>query len=125
MFQFRSVVDGLIDEAREELLSKLMMVGMNANGEADGKQVPPIDWARIRYQPSKAQVGWSVLDDERNKFAVDGQWWLYKRMHKKRPLREQFIDGPRQLKKNAVVAYERHVEQFQELLLMSMYINGG
>ena len=42
--------------------------------------------------PSKSRVGWSFLDDERSRFAMDGQWWLYERMYHERQLREQFTD---------------------------------
>jgi hypothetical protein len=70
------------------------------------------------------------LDDERNKFDVDGQWWLYERMYKEQRLRKQFIDesvgGPSgQVRKDEVDAYERQVERFQELLLILMHICGG
>jgi hypothetical protein len=42
--------------------------------------------------PSESRVGWSFLDDERSKFDVDGEWWLYKRMFQEQRLRMQFID---------------------------------
>jgi len=43
---------------------------------------PAIDWESMVDNPSESRVGWSFLDDERTKFAVDGQWWLYERIFK-------------------------------------------
>ena len=70
------------------------------------------------------------MDDERTKFAVDGQWWLYERVFKEQRLREQFIDeseGTRspKFKKDEAEAYQRHVDRFKELLLILMHICGG
>ena len=75
--------------------------------------------------PSESRVGWSFLDDERNKFDVDGQWWLYERMFKEQRLREKFIDENRHVQEEAAEAYQRHVERFQELLLILMHMVGG
>ena len=69
MAQLRSIVHGLIEEARDELFGKLMMVGTTTEG-GESKHVPPIDWESTVDQPSETKVGWSFLDDERNKFAV-------------------------------------------------------
>jgi hypothetical protein len=47
------------------------------------------------------------LDNKCTKFAVDRQWWLYKRMFKEQKLREQFMDKQPTLKfkKEAAEAY--------------------
>ncbi|KAH7418916.1 hypothetical protein BKA64DRAFT_614191, partial [Cadophora sp. MPI-SDFR-AT-0126] len=66
MTKFRSMVHGLVGEAREELFGKLMMVKMSADQEVDMKQVPPIHWDKMVDQPSETKVGWSFLDDQRN-----------------------------------------------------------
>jgi hypothetical protein len=93
MTQFRSMVHGLVAEAREVLFSKLMMVRMNGEGEIDPQQVPTINWDQLVDQPSESRIGWSFLDDERNQFAVDGKWWLFERIYKEKPLRDQFWIG--------------------------------
>jgi superfamily II DNA helicase RecQ len=134
---------GLIEEARELLFKKLMMVDMvqpvdstqadsqtdsQTDSQADSARVPPINWDSMVDNPSESQVGWSFLDDERNKFAVDGQWWLYKRMFEEQRLREQFVDegtGAAKIKKEAAEAYDRDIVRFQELILIIMYIWGG
>ena len=124
MSQVQCIVHGLVEEAREELFKKLIMVGMNQDGEVEAKQVPPIDWAHLRDQPSEIRVGWLFLNDERSRFAVDGQWWLYERMYKELALREKFIDRHGELRRSGVVAYQRQIERFQELLLISIHICG-
>ncbi|KAK6591453.1 hypothetical protein H4I96_12363 [Botrytis cinerea] len=125
MSQFRGMIHGLVGEAREELFEKLMVVRMSADREVDIKQVPPIHWDRMVDQPSETRVGWSFLDDERNQFAVCKQWWLYERMYKEEGLREQFIGAAGKLKREAVAAFQRHVERFQELLWGLMHLCGG
>jgi hypothetical protein len=32
------------------------------------------------------------LDNEKNKFDIDREWWMYKQMYQKQRLRKQFID---------------------------------
>ncbi|PVH71468.1 hypothetical protein DL98DRAFT_615427, partial [Cadophora sp. DSE1049] len=125
MSQFRGMIHGLVEEAREELFEKLMVVRMSVDGEVDGKQVPPISWDKMVDQPSETKVGWLFLDDERNQFAACKQWWLYERMYKEEQLRGQFMDSAGRLKREAVAAYQRHVERFQELLWVVRGITVG
>jgi len=119
------MVHGLVEEAKKELF-ELMIV-------EDG-QKPNIDWESMVDNPTESRVGWSFLDDERTKFAVDGQWWLYERIFKEQKLREQFIEesasregasrSPK-FKKDAAEAYQRHIDRFRELLLILMHICAG
>ena len=124
MSQVRSMVHGLVEEARDVLFTKLMKVDMDAERQVDPQQVPPIHWDSMVDNPSESRVGWSFLDDERNKFDVDGQWWLYERMYKEQRLRKEFIEGG-QLQEEAVEAYQRQLERFQEMLLILMHTSGG
>jgi hypothetical protein len=50
-------------------------------------------------------VGWSFLDDKRNKFTAYKEWWLFERMYYKQTLQEQFLDVDRKLKEGAGEAY--------------------
>jgi hypothetical protein len=125
MSQLRSMVYGLIGEARDELFGKLMMVEGGFEGCDDTKHVPPIDWENIVDQPSETKVGWSFLDDERNKFAAHKEWWLFERMYQEQALQEQFLDVEGKLKEGAGEAYQRHIERFLELLLVLMRLCGG
>jgi hypothetical protein len=109
------MVHGLVEEAQDILYSKLMRVDMDAERQVDPQQVPPIYWDSIVDNPSKSRVGWSFLDDERNKFDVDGEWWMYERMYQEQQLRKQFIDesgSNRQVKKDKAEAYQQEVERF-------------
>ena len=122
--QFRGMMFGLVREAREELFEKLMVIKRGRDGEVDGKQVPPINWDKMVDQPSETKVGWSFLDDERNQFAACKQWWLFERIWKEERLREQFMAAGK-VKREAVAAYQRHIERFQELLWICMHLCGG
>jgi len=107
------MVHGLVEEAKKELFTKLIMVDENTDREG---QAPAIDWESMVDNPSESRIAWSFLDDERSKFVVDGQWWLYKRMFKEQKLREQFIDERStqslKIKKNEAEAYQRHIKRF-------------
>ncbi|KAL5351033.1 hypothetical protein ACLOAV_004607 [Pseudogymnoascus australis] len=94
MSQLRSMVHGLIGEARDELFGKLMVV-------TDEGGVSSIDWDNTVDQPSETKVGWSFLDDERNKFGAHKEWWLFERLYQEQALREQFLDDDGLLKPGA------------------------
>ena len=64
------MVHRLVKEARKELFIELMIVDRNVDRQ--GQQALVIGWESIVDNPSKSWVGWSFLDDERTKFAVDG-----------------------------------------------------
>jgi hypothetical protein len=72
------MVHGLVEETRWDLM-ELMMLKMNTEGEVEG-QLLPIDWNKLSDNPSEEKVGWSFLKDVQNKFAVEGKWWLLKRI---------------------------------------------
>ncbi len=79
---------------------------------------------------SKEKVGWSFLKDIQNKFAVDGKWWLLKRIsHEERLQKEWFKDETEgqdhPYRAEAVQEYQQRVEQFQEKLLLIMHMVGG
>jgi RecQ family ATP-dependent DNA helicase len=125
MSQLRSMVHGLIGEARDELFGELMMVGGKFEGSDEGRPVPPIDWENTVDQPSETKVGWSFLDDERNKFTVHKEWWLFERMYHEQTLREQFLDVDGKLKEGAGEAYQRHIVRFLEVLLILIHLCAG
>ncbi|OBT70707.1 hypothetical protein VF21_10274 [Pseudogymnoascus sp. 05NY08] len=118
MSQLRSMVHGLIREARDKLFGKLMVV-------TDKGGVPSINWDNTVDQPSETKVGWSFLDDERNKFGAHKEWWLFERLYQEQALQEQFLDDDRLLKPSAGEAYQQHVERFLELLLILIHLCAG
>jgi RecQ family ATP-dependent DNA helicase len=124
MDDVRTMVHGLVGEAKEELFPKLMMVGLSDEGEVDAT-VPAIPWDRIIDQPSEARVGWSFLDDSRNQWPACKEWWMFQRMYEEPTVRGAFLDAAGTLKASAVAGYRRHVTRFKELLLILMQICGG
>jgi hypothetical protein len=79
---------------------------------------------------NEEKVGWSFLKDVQNKFVVDGKWWLLKRISHEPRLQQEWFqedmegqDHP--YRAEAVQEYQQKVEQFQEKLLLILYIVGG
>ena len=56
MEQLRGMMHGLVEEARRDLM-ELLMLEMNAEGEVEGRQLPPIDWERLNDNASEEKVG--------------------------------------------------------------------
>ena len=72
------------------------------------------------------KVGWSFLQDIRNRFSVDGKWWLWKRVYKEERLRRRFVapdqtEGQIRWKRGAITEYEQRLVQFQEQLLVILF----
>jgi hypothetical protein len=91
MSQIQNMIHTLVEKARRVLIEDLIMVELNIFGEVNMGQVPAIDWAGLRDNMAEDKVGWSFLQDIRNRFSVDGQWWLWNRVYKKEWLRRQFV----------------------------------
>jgi superfamily II DNA helicase RecQ len=130
MAEVRTMVHGLVREARELLFRDLMLVDMDSQGQVESTQVPGIDWDNMVDNPTENRVGWSFLDDERNRFEVDGKWWLYKRMFTEQRVRQRFTIEPSEggrpvIRKEIAAQYQRHVEQFLVLLLLLFHLCGG
>ncbi|KFZ23111.1 hypothetical protein V502_02410, partial [Pseudogymnoascus sp. VKM F-4520 (FW-2644)] len=86
MLQLQSMVHGLIGEAQDKLFGKLMVV-------TDKGGVPSINWDNTVDQLLETKVGWSFLDNERNKFGAHKEWWLFERIYQEQALQEQFLDN--------------------------------
>ena len=80
MTQLRNATHGLVSKAGIGLMKELMLVEMNIDNEVNKGQVPPIHWVKLRDNPVESQVGWSFLQDPRNRFEVEGPWWLWNRV---------------------------------------------
>jgi RecQ family ATP-dependent DNA helicase len=130
MAEVRTMVHGLVREAREVLFKDLMLVDMDSQGQVDSAQVPGIDWDNMVDNPTENRVGWSFLDDERNRFEVDGKWWLYQRMFTDQRVRQRFTTessggGRPVIRKEIAEQYQRHIQQFLVLLLLLFHLCGG
>ena len=130
MAEVRTMIRGLVGEARDVLYKELMMVDMDSQGQVDATQVPGIDWDTMVDNPSESRVGWSFLDDERSRFEVDGKWWLYQRMFTEQRIRERFYgeasnEEHPQIRPEIADQYQRSIDRFRELLLVLFHLCGG
>jgi superfamily II DNA helicase RecQ len=132
MEQIRGMVHGLVAEARQGLITELLMLELDPYGEVKGQRLPPIDWAGMTDNFTEQRVGWSFLQDSRNRFdieGVSGRKWLARRVMSEPALIERFTTrgaGPQvEWKKGAIEKYQRAMERFQEKLLVLMHFCGG
>lgn len=130
MQQVQGMAHGLVAETKRQLVRDLLLLQSDDDGEAQEGQLPRIHWPDMVDNPAEQRVGWSFLDDVRNRFEVDGKTWLAKRVFHERELRERFIqskegDGSVRWRQAAISQYEQRIEQFLEKLLMLMHISGG
>ena len=72
MTQFRGMIHGLVAETRRILQEELMF--------APDDEMPAIPWSKLRDNPVNKQPGWNFTRDKRNRFPVDGEWWLFNRI---------------------------------------------
>ena len=69
MAQFRSMVHGLVAQARHVMFEELLFCG----GEYGRNKAPEIPWSKLRDDPTNTTPGWSFVDDERTKWPVDSK----------------------------------------------------
>jgi superfamily II DNA helicase RecQ len=127
MMQFRFMIHSVVANTRIELMQHLMMIPLNEVGDINEGQVPPIDWTALQDNMAEGKVGWSFLDDVRNKFSVDGNWWLFNRIFEDRGLRREFVqrEEPVQWRRDAMERFEQHLVNVQEGLLFVSHFTGG
>lgn len=95
--------------------------------ELEIADVPPIDWNWVD-NPTDKTVGWSFLQDLRNRFEVDGQKWLALWILDSLTLSRRFVrrtTGDIFWIKRAIEQYKRAVDRFLEKLLVVMHFTGG
>jgi hypothetical protein len=90
-------------------------------------EMPIIPWSKLRDDPVNKQAGWNFTRDERNRFPVEGEWWLFDRIGRDKKLQRRFTrSGPSfAWDKNEVETYMAQVARFRENLLVLMHITGG
>ncbi|RTE68285.1 hypothetical protein BHE90_017338, partial [Fusarium euwallaceae] len=124
MDQLRQLVHAVVADARRILFRDLLLAGgLLAEGEegVDEAPIPRIDWGWVD-NPTEKAAGWSFLKDIRNRFEVEGEQWLIRRILHNGRLRSRFTqlraNVPRWTKR-AIDQYERHAERFLEKLLIN------
>jgi len=82
MQQVQNIVHSLVAQARQILVQELLMLQMDEHGDVQGEQLPDIDWANTVDNPTEARLGWSFLQDTRNRFEsrIKGREWLARRI---------------------------------------------
>jgi hypothetical protein len=97
MPQLRSMIHGMIASARQHMLAKLMLLQVDGEGSIvkGTTPCPVIDWGRLVDNAAEQQVGWSFMEDPRNKHATsveEPKRWLGQRLQDEKAIQEQFID---------------------------------
>jgi hypothetical protein len=128
--QIRDMIHGVVEEARRELMG-LMMVEVNEEGDVDERLVPPLDWDHLEDDHSEERVGWSFLDDARNRWEeAEGKWWLLRRICEEEALRQVWLKegiraGENPYHSRAVHKYQKRLDRFLEKLLIIIHMVGG
>lgn len=62
------MVHGLIASTRRLLLTELMLLQVNKEGDilAGTTLLPAIDWSQLVNNPAERKMGWSFIKDARN-----------------------------------------------------------
>lgn len=95
MSALRGMAFGMIQECRVLLFRNLLMVEVNNDGELTKQgmaTLPVIPWKDLVDDPAQRKPGWSVFEDKRNKFPVNGKTWLWDRIWSEDALFEQFVN---------------------------------
>jgi RecQ family ATP-dependent DNA helicase len=120
MGEFRGMIHGLVVETRRMLMKDLIF-------EDDGFKPPGVPWQLLRDNPIENTPGWNFIQDARNRFEVDGKWWLYNRIGQNENVKRKFIKPGQGLTWNRVgiEGYMHQVMEYREKLLMLIHVTGG
>lgn len=97
MAQLRSMIHGMMATARHQMLKELMLLQVDSDCAIAATETacPVIDWSRLVDNAAEQQVGWSFIQDPRNKGATsveDPKHWLSERISDEKRLQQQFVD---------------------------------
>ncbi len=120
MGKFRGMIHGLMTETRRMLINDLLLANDRFN-------MPRIPWQSLRDNPVENTPGWNFMQDTRNQFEVDGQWWLYNRIGENENIMRKFVKAGRGLtwNRSQIEGYMHQVMEYREKLLMLVHITGG
>ncbi|KAF1807959.1 hypothetical protein P152DRAFT_499608, partial [Eremomyces bilateralis CBS 781.70] len=74
MAQFRGMVHGLLFETRQ-IMAELLFCTNDGAGD-----MPIVPWELLRDDPTNGRPGWNFLQDQRTRFPVNGETWLFDRI---------------------------------------------
>jgi superfamily II DNA helicase RecQ len=97
MPQLRSMIHGMLASARQHILANLMLLQVDSEGSIarNTTACPTIDWGKLVDNAAEQQVGWSFMEDPRNKNATsvgEPKQWLGQRLQDEKTIQSQFID---------------------------------
>ena len=120
MSQFRGMVHQVVHDLRDKMVRMVLDIG-----PYDEKQLPQIPWEHLRDDAANAQPGWSFIQDHRNPWPVDGEWWLFDRLMKSSQYR--FLqDGPEvRWDVEEVKKWLAEEDAVREMLLIAKHFTGG
>lgn len=123
---FREFITAQVNRV-QSLLADLFML---ASDEAREDVVPPLYLHRVRDNPTVTEVGWSFLNDDRNRDLMPcKKGWLLRRLLHTDRLRTEFTYPGYVQKiiwdKDAVRRYRKKVEAFLEGLLLLIHVTSG
>ena len=131
MPQLRSMIHGLVAQARRELVEGLMMLPMDKEGGVTGDTaLPSIRWDKFVDNPAERRMGWSFMEDARNHAAINVKepaMWIGRQVMQTRALQEVFINKaatkeamatgkPAVWKADGVRAYRQRMKKFRRSL---------
>ncbi|KAK4897073.1 hypothetical protein LTR49_028043 [Elasticomyces elasticus] len=126
MGDIRTVVHGLNESVRERLVHDLMFI--------NAARSPALDLRQIYDNEAEMSEDYSFLDDVRNKFEVDGNHWMWKRMFRERAIEKQFVIGGMDEARErsdikwdgrGIERYMRVVVRFKEELMALVHLTAG
>ncbi|KAF2835755.1 hypothetical protein M501DRAFT_917198, partial [Patellaria atrata CBS 101060] len=137
--ELRSMIHGLVETARLELMQDLLLLDMDEDGQVKegSTTAPAICWDSLVDNPAEMKAGWNLFKDSRNTFGgVDGKEWLSGRMVREQRLRRRFInsiakdtaapDGYGIAWRIAQVRrYQKAGKSFRQKLLVLAHMTGG
>ncbi|KAK5685703.1 hypothetical protein LTR17_027000, partial [Elasticomyces elasticus] len=141
MGDMRTIVHGLNESARETLVHNLMFIEERERDEGGGEErredearLPALDLRQIYDNEAEVSEDYSFLDDVRNKFEVNGENWMWKRMFREIAIEKQFVIGDLdearersdiQWSARGIERYVRVVARFKEELIALVHLTAG
>ncbi|KAF1807826.1 hypothetical protein P152DRAFT_406735, partial [Eremomyces bilateralis CBS 781.70] len=121
MAQFRGLVHGVLFEARR-IIGELLFCADDRAGD-----MPVVPWESLRDDATNARPGWNFLQDQRTRFPVNGETWLFDRIGEHEAMRREFErpDSESGVHRKGVNDYMTKLSRFREKLLVLMHITGG
>lgn len=141
MPQMRLMIHGMIESARQHVLSELMLLQVDSEGAVveNTTALLTIDWRTLVDNAAEQKVGWSFMEDPRNRHATsvaDPKQWLGQRVVEEKELRQSFVDiaatraalavgGEVVWLQGRVKAYSKAMKEARSQLAALVHMTGG